>query len=91
MTIQQFLQLGEMEQVSTILQRGKLITQHLHTGARVFVYHLETFYVSAAYSIMNDELIDIECFIEVSRNIPGNRRKQINIHPAERQYHTPEF
>jgi len=88
--MQQFLQLGEMEKVSTILQHGKLITQHLRTRQRIFIYHLDMFYVSAAYSIPGDMLMGIECFAEMARQIPDGRRQLIAIHPAERQYHTPE-
>lgn len=90
MTIQQFHQLNEMEQVSAIMQFGKLMAQETEGGARIFLYRLESFYVSACYIQPNDQLKEINCFLEIDQHIPYYRKQLILINPAERDYGTPE-
>lgn len=90
MTVQQFLELNEMEQVSAVMQSGRLIAQRVESETRIFLYRFETFYVSACYLITNDHLTGITAYIDTDRSIPHFRKFLSSIHPAERQYDTPE-
>ena len=91
MTIQQFLDLNEMEQVCAIMESGKLMAQKLEPDTRIFLYRLETFYVSACYSLQNDLLTEITAYIDADQTLPQFRKFLVSIHPAERQYDTPEI
>lgn len=90
MTADQFRLLSEMEQLSAILQFGKLMAQNVETDCRVFLYRMDSFYVSATYSSVNDQLSEICCFLEADQAVPHFRKKFVSIHPAERQYQVPE-
>ena len=91
MTIQQFLDLNEMEQVCVIMKSGKLMAQKFEPDTRIFLYRLETFYVSACYSLQNDLLTEITAYIDTDQSLPHFRKFLVSIHPAERQYDTPEI
>lgn len=91
MTLQQFLELNEMEKVCAIMETGRLLAQKLEPETRIFLYRLDTFYVSASYSMVTDQLTDIIAFIDVDQSIPHFRKFLISIHPAERQYDTPDI
>ena len=91
MTIQQFLDLNEIEQVCAIMESGKLMAQNLEPDTRIFLYRLETFYVSACYSLQNDLLTEITAYIDADLSLPHFRKFLVSIHPAERQYDTPEI
>jgi hypothetical protein len=91
MTIQQFLELNEMEKVCAIMESGKLMAQKLEPETRIFLYRLENFFVSACYSLCDDLLTEITAYVDVNQNIPHFRKFLISIHPAERQYDTPEI
>jgi hypothetical protein len=91
MTIQQFITLTEMDKVCAIMQSGRLITQRLENETRTFLYRLESFYVFACYSVLNDQLTDITAYIDVDLTTPRIRKFLVSIHPAERQYDTPEI
>ena len=91
MTIQQFLELNEMEKVCIIAQSGRLIAQRVDSGTRVFLYRIESFYVSAYYLIASDQLIEITAYIEIDLTVPHFRKSLSSINPAERQYDTPEI
>jgi hypothetical protein len=89
MTAEQFRLLNEMEQLSAILQFGKLMAQNVESECRVFLYRMESFYVSATYNNDNDQLSEITCFIEIEQAIPHFRKKLISINPAEREFNLP--
>lgn len=91
MTLQQFLELNEMEKMCAIMESGRLMAQKLEPDTRIFLYRLDTFYVSACYSLQNDQLTEITAYIDVDQSIPHFRKFLISIHPAERQYDTPEI
>jgi hypothetical protein len=91
MTIEQFLELNEMEKLCAIMESGKLMAQKLEPDTRIFLYRLQTFYVSACYCISTDQLTGITAFVDVEETMPHFRKFLISIHPAERQYDTPEI
>ncbi len=91
MTIEQFLQLNEMEKLCAIMESGRLMAQKLEPDSRIFLYRLQTFYVSACYCISTDQLTDITAFVDVEGSMPHFRKFLISIHPAERQYDTPDI
>lgn len=91
MTIQQFLELSEMDQLCAIMESGKLMAQKLEPDTRIFLYRLQTFYVSACYCISTDQLSEITAYVDVEDSLPHFRKFLISIHPAERQYDTPEI
>jgi hypothetical protein len=88
MTVEQFRLLNELEKVSAILQHGRLMAQNVEDDSRIFLYRLESFYVSACYS--NDQLSEITCYLDVDQAIPHFRKQFISINPAEREYNLPE-
>lgn len=89
MTIQQFHQLDVIDKVSAIMQYGRLMAQNTEDQKRVFLYHLESFYVSTSYILPDDQLSEINCYLEVNQMIPHFRKHLISINPAEREYSTP--
>jgi hypothetical protein len=91
MTIEQFSQLNEMEKLCAIMESGRLMAQKLEPDTRIFLYRLQTFYVSAGYCMSTDQLTEITAFVDVEESIPHFRKFLISIHPAERQYDTPEI
>lgn len=91
MTIQQFSDLNEMEKVCAIMESGILMAQKLEPETRIFLYRLENFFVSACYSLDTDLLTDISAYVDVDQTIPHFRKFLVSIHPAERQYDTPEL
>jgi hypothetical protein len=90
MTIHQFHQMNEMDKVSAIMQYGRLMAQNTEEDKRIFIYHLESFYVSACYLKNNDQLTEINCYLEVDQLIPHYRKHVIFIDPSQREYSTPE-
>jgi len=91
MTIQEFLELNEMDKMNIIMQSGRLINQRVETGTRIFLYRVESFYVSACYHTTSDQLTEIFAYIETDQSVPHFRKSLTSIHPAERQYDTPEI
>lgn len=90
MTIQQFHQMDVTEKVSAIMQYGRLMAQNTENEKRIFLYKLESFYVSTSYIQPDDQLCEIDCYLEVNQLIPHFRKHLISINPAEREYNTPE-
>jgi len=91
MTLQQFREYNEMEQLSAILEFGCLLAQHAEADRRIFLYRLDGFYVTTHYDAQNDLLTDIFCFLEVEQEVPHFRKHLISVNPAERNYSTPEM
>lgn len=76
MTIEQFVQLSEMEQVAAIMQFGTLMMQDGNGERRVFVYRLDHFLVFTSYGREDDRLLAVGCMAEA-----GETRR---VNPAER-------
>ena len=91
MTIEQFYGLTEMEKLCAIMESGRLMAQKLEPDTRIFLYRLQTFFVSACYCISTDQLTEITAFVDVEESLPHFRKFLISVHPAERQYDTPEI
>lgn len=91
MSIEQFLELNELEKLCAIMENGRLIAQRHKKETRVFLYRLESFYVSACYVVANDQLSEITAYIDTDQTVPHFRKYLISIHPAERHYDTPEL
>lgn len=89
--MQEFERLNEMEQLSTILQLGKLVSQLLEEECRVFLYRLDSFYVAVSYISDSDQLKEIHLFARLEDACPHLRTHLASIHPAERNYSTPEI
>lgn len=90
MTIQQFHQMDVMDKVSAIMHYGRLMAHNTEKETRIFLYRLESFYVSTSYIQPDDQLSEINCYLEVNQLIPHFRKHLISINPAEREYDTPE-
>jgi hypothetical protein len=91
MTIEQFLELNEMEKLCAIMESGRLMAQKLAPDSRILLYRLQSFYVSACYCISTDQLTEITAFVDVEETMPHFRKFLISINPAERHYDTPEI
>ena len=91
MTIAQFHELNEIEKLCAIMESGRLIAQKLEPDTRIFLYRFQTFFVSACYCISTDQLTEITAYVDVEESLPHFRKFLISIHPAERQYDTPEI
>ena len=89
MTLQDFTALNELDQLTAILQHGKLMAQNVEDDSRFFLYRMESFFVLTNYSSIDDQLKNITCFLEVDQAIPHFRKKIFSINPAERLYETP--
>lgn len=87
----QFLELNEMEKLCAIMEYGKLMAQKIEPDSRIFLYRLQSFYVSACYCISSDQLTEITAYIDVEESMPLFRKFLISINPAERHYDTPEI
>ena len=68
MTIQQFLELNEMEKLCAIMESGRLMAQKLEPETRIFLYRLQTFYVSACYSIETSPCVPVVLRYLVKKN-----------------------
>lgn len=90
MTLQQFHELPELEKLSAIMQFGRLKAQNIEEDTRIFLYRMDTFYVSASYLHPSDQLKEINCYIDIDQSVPHSRKQLISINPAEREYDTPE-
>lgn len=91
MTLEEFYQLPEMEKLSAIVQYGRLMAHNIEDDSRIFLYRLESFYVSASYAKQGDTLMEINCFLDIDQAVPHSRKHLISINPAEREYETPEL
>jgi hypothetical protein len=86
MTMQEFTQLDEIEQMSAIMQFGRLMAENTEEDKRTFLYLLGSFYVAASYLQDSDQLCEINCFLEVNQLIPHYRKHQFITNPAEREF-----
>lgn len=90
MTAEQFDGLSEIEKVSAILQYGRLTAQSADSDSKIFLYRMESFYVTAAYRGSDDRLVEITCFTSKSELSPHFRKHTDGVNPAEREYNRPE-
>ena len=84
MTIQQFQRLDEIDKIATILEEGRLLAQNMQDEYRVFLYRLQSFYVSLKYYLSTDQLKEIDTFSDVPESSRYYRKMIISMHPAER-------
>lgn len=89
MTMQDFTRLDEIEQMSAIMQFGRLMAEDTEDDKRTFLYRLESFYVAAVYLQDSDQLCEISCFLEVNQLIPHYRKHLLMTNPAEREPEIP--
>lgn len=73
------------------MQYGRLLAQNTEEGRLVFLYRVQTFYVAAAYERLEGQLAEITSYVDVDQLVPHYRKHLISIHPAEREYDTPEL
>lgn len=90
LTLQQFHSLPELEQLAAIMQHGRLLAQSIEDECRVFLYQFDSFYVTTRYQSADDQLAEIQCFLEVKEAVPHFRKRLISMHPASRAYATPD-
>ena len=83
MTFQQFNKLDETDKIVAIMEYGRLFAESFEEKCRVFLYRLESFYVTASYRTENDDLEEINSFREVNESA-SCRRIIVRIHPAAR-------
>jgi len=86
MNMQEFRQLDEIEQMSAIMQFGRLLAEDTDDDKRTFLYHLNSFYVAAVYIHNSDQLCEINCFLEVAQLNPHHRKQLLMTNPAERGF-----
>ena len=84
--MQDFTLLDEIEQMSAIMQFGRLMAEDTEDDKRTFLYRLESFYVSATYLQDSDQLCEINCFLKVNQLVPHYRKHLFMTNPAEREY-----
>jgi len=73
-----------MEKLAAILEEGRLLGQSMQDEYRVFLYRLQSFYVSIKYYLSTDQLKEIDTFTEVPVTTPYYRKVIISMNPAER-------
>lgn len=83
MTIQQFQRLDEIDKLGTILEEGRLLAQNMQDEYRVFLYRIQSFYVSLKYYLSTDQLKEIDTFSDIPES-RHYRKMIISMHPAER-------
>ncbi len=84
MTLQQFLELDETDQMAALIEFGNLLAQHTEDNKRIFIYHLDSFYVSASYHSTTDQFCGITCYQEMNDLVFHHRKNIMLINPAER-------
>ena len=67
MTVKQFQELQEVDQLKILIQSGILIGEITEKTARTFLYQIHDFYVETRYTLETDDLITIEPFSEIER------------------------
>ncbi|HKH62484.1 MAG TPA: hypothetical protein VKA49_16690 [Flavitalea sp.] len=72
MTVQQFQELAEVDQLKILIQFGILIGEITEKTARIFMYQVQDFYVETKYTLETDDLISIDPF---SRPERGDRSR----------------
>ncbi len=88
MTMQDFNQLDEIEQMSAIMQFGRLVAEHTEGHKRAFLYRLESFYVKAIYLQDSGQLCEINCYLEINQLALHSRKQLFMTNPAEREFET---
>mgnify|MGYP003581530527 CR=1 FL=1 len=67
MTVKQFQDLEEVDQLKILIQFGILIGEITEQNARVFMYQVQDFYVETRYTMQTDDLTSIESFSRMDR------------------------
>ena len=68
MTVQEFQELTEMDQLKNLIQFGILIGEITEKNTRIFMYQVQDFFVETRYTLETDDLIRIDPFSEMERN-----------------------
>lgn len=84
MTLQQFHELDETDQMAALIEFGNLLAQHTEDNKRIFIYHMDSFYVSTSYHLETDQFCDISCYQEINNLVLHHRKNIVLINPAER-------
>jgi hypothetical protein len=85
MTVKQFQDLEEVDQLKILIQFGILIGELTEKNARVFMYQVQDFYVETKYTLETDDLISVDPFSRMEREdrtrwtllnpVPNNKKK----------------
>ena len=67
MTVQQFQELTEVDQLKILIQFGILIGEITEKNTRIFMYQVQDFYVETRYTLDTDDLISIDPFSKMER------------------------
>ena len=67
MTVAQFHELAEVDQLMILIQNGILIGEIKEGDCRLFMYKVDDFYVETKFSLETDNLINIDCFSTIDR------------------------
>lgn len=67
MTVTQFQNLDEVEQLKILIQFGILIGEVTEKNARIFMYQVDDFYIETKYSLQTDDLVSIDPFSRMER------------------------
>jgi hypothetical protein len=87
MTVKQFQDLEEVDQLKILIQFGILIGEITEQNARVFMYQVQDFYVEAKYTMKTDDLISIESFSGMDRE-DRTRWTILNLTPFNKEKYT---
>lgn len=68
MTVKQFHELPEVDQLKILIQFGILIGEMTERTARIFMYQVHDFYVETKYTLETDDLISIDPFSKIERD-----------------------
>ena len=68
MTVQEFQELTEVDQLKNLIQFGILIGEITEKNTRIFIYQVQDFFVETRYMSETDDLIRIDPFSEMERH-----------------------
>ena len=62
MTVENFVCLSELEKINVLIVEGSTIGETKSDSERVFLYKVDSFYVTVSFDARTDELISIQPF-----------------------------
>ena len=84
MTVKEFQELAEVDQLKILIQFGILIGEVTEKTGRIFMYQVQDFYVETKYTLETDDLISIEPFSEMERE-DRTRWMMLNLIPINKE------
>jgi hypothetical protein len=84
MTVQQFQELTEVDQLKILIQFGILIGEITEKSTRIFMYQVQDFYVETRYTLETDDLISIDPFSKMERQ-DRSRWTILNLSPINKE------